>query len=227
MTSGRVFFSADHHFGHARIIDYCARPFHDAHEMNLHLVEQWNKTVRPTDTVYYLGDLAMRQPSIPDWLYRLNGTVHYVLGNHDKKVSKLFSARDLPSVAGIHSILEVSLGGCLYTLCHYCLLTWNKSHWNQGMADRVVGRGSLRGASIQLFAHSHGTLQPPTPFQLDVGIDSAARLVGEYRPLALEEVEQLVLKQVEREYKGEEDRVQESHPVPGGTDGPGSEDVQS
>ena len=38
-----------------------------------------------------------------------------------------------------------------------------------------------------LYAHSHGTL-PPYENSMDVGVDMAFRLLGEYRPFSLEEV---------------------------------------
>lgn len=51
--------------------------------MNLKLVELWNETVGPEDTVYYLGDFALQSKLVPEWLPRLSGKKHLISGNHD------------------------------------------------------------------------------------------------------------------------------------------------
>jgi calcineurin-like phosphoesterase family protein len=81
----RQWFSADLHFGHTNIIEYCQRPFRDVAEMNNGLVERWNSVVAPEDTVWVLGDVAMGK--IDDSLAmvrRLHGRKHLVTGNHDR-----------------------------------------------------------------------------------------------------------------------------------------------
>ena len=36
-----LYFTSDHHFGHANIIGYCNRPFGDVEAMNRGLVDNW------------------------------------------------------------------------------------------------------------------------------------------------------------------------------------------
>ena len=79
-----VFFSADQHFGHARIIGYCGRPFNDVHHMDEELIARFNATVTPDDTTWHLGDFTMDASRVSRMLGRLNGTHHLVCGNHDK-----------------------------------------------------------------------------------------------------------------------------------------------
>lgn len=81
-----VFFTADLHFGHARILELCGRPFASVEEMDEALVARWNDVVRkPDDIVWVLGDYALG-----DWrralghLARLNGRKLLVAGNHDR-----------------------------------------------------------------------------------------------------------------------------------------------
>lgn len=78
------FFTADTHFSHVR----CAtewRKFASAEEHDEHLIQQWNATVSPKDTVIHVGDVAMGHlASSIHILGRLNGTLHLVLGNHDR-----------------------------------------------------------------------------------------------------------------------------------------------
>ena len=79
------FFTSDHHFGHANIINLANRPFNTVNHMNEVMIEKWNAVVKPTDTVYHLGDFALG--SIADTLplaARLNGFKVLIVGNHDR-----------------------------------------------------------------------------------------------------------------------------------------------
>lgn len=76
--------TSDTHFGHARIIELCDRPFRDLEEMHSELIRRWNAVVDPEDTVLHLGDLALgeREHSI-GLTAALNGRKLIVPGNHD------------------------------------------------------------------------------------------------------------------------------------------------
>ena len=58
-----VFFTSDTHFGHATVANL--RGFDDVQDHNRAIVRNINKIVKPEDTLYILGDVAMggwRQP---------------------------------------------------------------------------------------------------------------------------------------------------------------------
>lgn len=83
--TGETWLSADPHYGHANIIQYCNRPFRNVEEMNEGLVDRWNNRVAPGDTAIILGDLALGK--LDDSLFyasMLNGDKYLVLGNHDR-----------------------------------------------------------------------------------------------------------------------------------------------
>ena len=69
------------HFGHRGIIRLCQRPFSDVGEMDEALIDYWNETVRPTDTVVHHGDFGWNDGV--DYLSRLNGKIILLQGNHD------------------------------------------------------------------------------------------------------------------------------------------------
>lgn len=79
-----VFFLADPHFGDDRIRKYENRPFPDTAAMDAALIQRWNDTVSPEDTVYVLGDFGADGYE-KDMLARLNGRIFLVKGNHDTK----------------------------------------------------------------------------------------------------------------------------------------------
>lgn len=83
------FLVGDTHFDHRNIIDYCDRPYDSVEEMNETLVANWNDAVATDDDdVVFLGDLTVTDDfaTFADRLDRLNGTIDFVLGDHDETV---------------------------------------------------------------------------------------------------------------------------------------------
>ena len=83
------FYTSDTHFGHARIIELCNRPFKYVDEMNEKIIRRWNGVVDHDDTVYHLGDVALGpiRESL-SCIRRLNGHKILILGNHDRPFMK-------------------------------------------------------------------------------------------------------------------------------------------
>ena len=79
-----LFFTADTHFHHKNIIQYCNRPFKDVEEMNEMMIQRWNEVVGVEDTVIHVGDFGIGNiRKLQDIRVRLNGMIWMVLGNHD------------------------------------------------------------------------------------------------------------------------------------------------
>jgi calcineurin-like phosphoesterase family protein/2'-5' RNA ligase len=78
----RTFLISDLHLDHVNIIRYCKRPFHNVNGMNTVLVNNWNRTVRRKDTVYFLGDMSFGKGSrsADYWLSKLNGNIIFIRG---------------------------------------------------------------------------------------------------------------------------------------------------
>lgn len=161
-----IWFVSDTHFGHAKILEYCSRPFKDVAEMDAAMTERWNARVAPGDTVYHLGDFALVKDLslIRTYARALNGQIHLIVGNHDQKREK-----GLLGFADVKHYKEITIGEQKIVLLHYAMKVWNKSHFG----------------SWQLHGHSHGSLpRDYTMKQLDVGVDC-----WNYAPISFEEVE--------------------------------------
>ena len=78
------YFCSDTHFCHASIIIYTNRPFKSAGHMDEVLIDNWNSVVKPNDTVYFLGDLCLRNKA-EYYTNRLNGKIIWIKGNHDDR----------------------------------------------------------------------------------------------------------------------------------------------
>lgn len=84
----RIYLTSDLHLDHANIIKYCNRPFKNVDEMNSVLINNWNNTISPEDTVYFLGDLAFAKNyrRAMHFLRILNGNKIIIRGNHDNYI---------------------------------------------------------------------------------------------------------------------------------------------
>lgn len=92
-ATGGLFFTSDTHFGHANIIKYTGRPFASSEEMDEALIANWNEAVPKDGTVYHLGDFALcSRTRAAALLARLNGEIHLILGNHDRRAPAGFAS---------------------------------------------------------------------------------------------------------------------------------------
>ncbi|MEO1092510.1 MAG: metallophosphoesterase family protein [Pseudomonadota bacterium] len=155
-----VWFTADHHFGQGAARGLFRRPFASTAAMDDAMVNAWNEVVAPADTVWHLGDFAIRPSAerVAALLAALNGTKHLVAGNNDPPATL-----EATGWASVGALVELEVDGMRLVLCHYALRVWN---------------GQAKGA-WNLHGHSHGRLKP-LPRQADVGVDAWA-----FRPVGL------------------------------------------
>src|SRR3989344_1963279 len=91
----KIFITADHHFHHKNIIEYCNRPFKTVEEMDNIMTEKWNKKVGKDDLVIHLGDFALgNKEKVKETREKLNGTIVLIKGNHDRVNEGFIVVRD-------------------------------------------------------------------------------------------------------------------------------------
>jgi len=73
----RIYFIADTHFNDDNIRRYENRPYNNVSEMDIALIENWNKTVSDSDEVYILGDFGGSGKE-KEILSKLNGIKYLV-----------------------------------------------------------------------------------------------------------------------------------------------------
>jgi len=130
----RHYLTADTHFGHKNIIEYCERPFETLDEMNNTIIKNFNEIIKPDDVVYFLGDWCFKNSpggkhgeGVPtkalEYLNQLNGYWVFFKGNHDRNNSLKTKLK--------HGIVE--FGRQTFWLTH------NPSDANPNFAVNLVG----------------------------------------------------------------------------------------
>lgn len=121
-------FTADTHFFHENVIKYSNRPFANREEMNEALVESWNSVVRSTDVVYHLGDVSFGPvDDTIKLLNRLNGKLHLVLGNHDRRFRSTNVLIKRFETVSDYKFLTID--GQAIAMSHFPMLSWQNAHY--------------------------------------------------------------------------------------------------
>lgn len=115
------FFIGDTHLGHTGILDMAMRPYNDIAQHDRDLIANWNSVVKPTDTVWHLGDFAWDKLPATEAaaiFKKLNGVKRLVIGNHDTD--------DVQNLgwASTHHMVTLKANGVDLVLFHYPLREW-------------------------------------------------------------------------------------------------------
>jgi len=147
------YYTSDLHFDHARIIEFCDRPYSSVDEMNKKLKDNWNSRVKPEDHVYVLGDICMNEKGFIDHMNDLNGFKHIVRGNHDPKNIQNKKLKNTHFTELIHTVRD---GEAKIVLCHFPIMEWN---------------GYYNGV-YHFYGHVHNTRAEFHPCAFEVGVDA-------------------------------------------------------
>ena len=122
-----IFYISDLHFGHQNAIRFDKRPFASVEEMDQTIIQNWNNTVKPEDTVYILGDMVWaKAKGWPGYLRQLNGHKILIKGNHDPNG---FDKETMALLDGVYDYLEITDEGRHVVLSHYPI-PMHKSAYN-------------------------------------------------------------------------------------------------
>lgn len=179
-----LYFTADHHFGHANIIKFNNRPFRDVDDMNEKLIQRWNDTVPSGGIVFHLGDFCLGSSAMAmDILERLNGRIYLILGNHDiRNIKQGWMAR----FEYVCQQMTIRVGDQSVILNHNPFLCYGGSYRDVWQLFGHVHSGPFSCSGLD-----HPRLKMLFPLQYDVGVDN-----NEYRPVSFAGVKAKIESQV-------------------------------
>lgn len=184
-------FSSDFHFGHKSICSgtsrwedkSACRVFESVEDMDNTIIENINNQVKKDDVFFFMGDFTLGDYRyIKEYRDRINCVnIHLVLGNHDCDLKR--NRKDCRNLfSSVTPALEIKVGEQRISLSHYAFRTWNQAH----------------RSSWHLYGHSHNNLAEYSNESgekyktFDVGIDSAFKKLGFYKPFSYQEVEEIM-----------------------------------
>lgn len=169
--SRAVWLVSDTHFHHGRLVRLSPNRFSEYRtydtitEMDLDIVSKWRESVRPDDTLLFLGDfmLNVRKAEYADEFHRiydsLPGNKVYILGNHDDKLA------DTVSGIVLHDSYDFTRGG----------MTFHCRHYPYASSEMVPGDTYVHGHTHSMVRYESG--------QNNVSWEAW------YRPAAIEEMQ--------------------------------------
>ena len=88
-----TFVTSDHHFGSWKVNPCPWREPVFTREEEEALIAKWNSVVKPTDLVIHVGDICdSGVTDLMEYRKRLNGSIHFVKGNHDNLPDDIYKA---------------------------------------------------------------------------------------------------------------------------------------
>jgi calcineurin-like phosphoesterase family protein len=172
-----LWLSSDLHIGHFNVIEYSGRPFSSSSEMTEALINNWNSVITKESTAIICGDLTLstNRKYVEEIIYRLNGDIHLVIGNHDKWLKHSILKERFSSVG---DMLEINVStkenkSQQLIACHYAMQSWPRSHHG----------------SWHVYGHSHQRtpVSYHSPLAINVGVDA-----WNYMPVSYEQIEKIM-----------------------------------
>lgn len=82
--------------------------------MNKSIIDNWNRVVTSSDTVYHLGDFSFGDPK--PYRKMLKGRIVLILGNHDKCLNQYSSIFN-----EVYNLHYIKIENTFITLCHFAM----------------------------------------------------------------------------------------------------------
>lgn len=197
-------FTADTHLGHAYMASL--RGFSSVEEHDETIIANWNREVKPRDSVFLAGDAAMgiRKNTLP-LFSRMNGTKHLITGNHDDcwpgHINSWTKRGEYEKVfAAIQQFLRIVIDGHTVLISHFPYTadhTDPPRHLQYRLRDE--GRWLLHG-------HTHSYLRITSPREIHVGMDA-----WDLTPVPEYKIVTMIRAQLTRE---KEERQERGHAIP-------------
>lgn len=170
-----IWFTADLHFGCAKLVEHTRTLFKDVNEHDDTLIHSLNYWVQKDDTLVIAGDFCKEKPG--RYRHRIwCKNIHFILGNHDSeaKIRRVFGGNVWQGRT--YKIRQEGMDTRKIYASHFPTAFWPDSH----------------NGAYHVYGHIHHKpkfeammdLGLPGRRSMDVGVDHAFEKYGQYRPFS-------------------------------------------
>lgn len=186
---------ADTHFGHQNILEECRSQFQSIEEMDATIIENINRKMKKSDTLYIIGDFMYRSKRSPiEYLEAIKPKKILVAGNHDRDWLKHLSKEEIEQYfLGVYQQYATKKNGIELHFNHFPQLAWNRSHF---FAQSFSICGHIHNAKDTSIA---AKLFPQVTCQFNAGVD-----INHFEPVTFEELVANNTSFYDRTYSAEE-----------------------
>lgn len=204
-----IWFFADLHLGHKNIVlgetswgpekKHICRNFKTLKEHDSTIINNLNKYIKKNDVAYCIGDFSLGgRENVKKYRNLINcNNIHICVGNHDNYIKENCVFEDGTTAyelfSSVQECIYKKISNTFFVMCHYAYRKWPNG----------------ANGSINLHGDSHGNLPEYQKLlqiaddpvliktgdlykQIDVGIDVAKMLFGEYRPFHINEIKEIM-----------------------------------
>lgn len=178
MTIIMIWLTADIHFGCTKLVEHSRTEFENVEHHDRYMLAILNQYVKRNDTLVIIGDFCREKPG--RYRPQINcRNIFFILGNHDKesKIKTVFGGN-----VWQQRMVKLSNGEKVWC-SHYPAAFWDRSHYGTYHAYGHIHNNQRLERMMDIGL--------PGRRSMDVGVDSAQRLLGAYRPFS--EVELLYM----------------------------------
>lgn len=153
------------------------RDFDNPIQMTDELINQINKNVKEDDLLIHLGDWSFDgENRIAEFRSRIIcKNIYLVYGNHDHNI--INKSEHQSQFLRTNHVMYLRSENLKFFISHYPHYVWHQGH--HGV--------------IHLYGHCHSSIEHIVKGKMmDVGVDNIFKLKGEYRPINLIEIEEMM-----------------------------------
>lgn len=177
-----VWFWSDLHLGHEnmyKFIDFdghAVRQWDSMQEAEEYMIQEYNKLIKPEDTVYFLGDVSSRNDVADKFFARIIKCRRIlIMGNHDNRLGVNFWLKHFDDVRGCYNLSQCG-EKTNYFLSHVPVHPLSKARFKRNI------HGHIHNQKV-MYNNKNEALNMEDPWYKNVSVE----VIG-YKPINFDEI---------------------------------------
>ena len=191
--SKEIWFWSDLHLSHENMYKFTdwegnlIRKWNSIEEAEEYMIQEYNKLIKPEDTVYFLGDISSRNDAADKFFSRIVKSRRILIGgNHDNKLGARFWLKHFDDIRGCYNLSGQGSERQNYLLTHIPVHPGSKARFKRNICGHVHQNRIT-------FVEKNKITPIPDPWYRNVSVE-----VTGYKPVNFDEIIEETTKLIER-----------------------------